>query len=448
LKNAASRHRLAAFIMARYFRSLLALAAILWICALTPPATAQTYTPKAIHFVGSPGLDAADLLRISGLHEGVPLTRAEIEAGLQKLADTGSFTDLSYTVSDAALTVKLTSAAGSRQLSVRFANFVWWQPAELERAVEARVPLYHGQLALTGSLTDSVKSALVAIAHDKGLTITVDAERSSDPATHDETIAFSIDQPAIRFGTLHIDTVRPAFGPSTEDFIAGLRGQDFDSALTTFTITHDAADIFRNAGFLDAIIDPPVFSAPRPDGPNYVVDATAAVHRGELYRVTQLQLNAAPPLSESDLRKISDLKTGDPASPMGLLISSQRIARAYEDRGFLAADAQRSTTLDNLAHKASYAISVTPGPLFHLARIDTSAMPPAVQTAISRDQHLAPGTIADAQLFAALNEDCLHATGHLCSSVRHLDRNAHTVTYTIHPGTASRVAPQPTASTE
>jgi hypothetical protein len=37
---------------------------------------------------------------------------------------------------------------------VRFANFVWWQPAELEKLVEARVPLFHGELPINGSLMD------------------------------------------------------------------------------------------------------------------------------------------------------------------------------------------------------------------------------------------------------------------------------------------------------
>jgi hypothetical protein len=432
--------------MTRVLRSLLPFLALLCAFALAHPVPAQTYTPKAIHFEGSPGLDSAALLQLSGLHEGVPLTKAEIEAGLQKLADTGSFTTLSYVVNDTALIIKLTTAAGGQMLPVRFTNFVWWQPEELERAVEARVPLYHGELALTGSLTDSVKSALVALAHDKGLTITVDAERSADPVTRHPTIAFSIEQPSIRFGTLHIDAARPAFGPSTADLIGGLRGQDFDSALASFTITHDGADIFRNAGFLDATVDPPVFSAPRLEGTGYTIDASATVHRGELYRITALQLTAAPPLSESDLRKISDLKSGDPASPMGLLISSQRIARAYQSKGFLAADAQTSSTLDNVGHTAAYAISPTPGPLFHLARLDASAMPETLQTALARDHRLAPGSIADAHLFGAIQEDCSKSAGHFVSIDRHLDRAAQTVTLVIQSGAAPRVPEQPTAT--
>jgi outer membrane protein insertion porin family len=431
--------------MTRVLRSLIPFLALLCVVAFSQPVPAQTYTPKAIHFVGSPGLDAADLLRISGLHEGVPLTKAEIEAGLQKLIDTGSFTDIGYTVNDAALTVKLATSAASQMLPVRFTNFVWWQPDELERAVEARVPLYHGELALTGSLTDQVKAALIAIAQDKGLTITVDAERSADPITQKRAIAFSIEQPSIRFGTLRIDAAQPAFGPTTADLIGGLRGQDFDAALAAFTITHDGADIFRNAGFLDAVIDPPVFSTPHRDGASYVIDATAAVHSGELYRITQLQLTAQPPLSESDLRKLSDLKTGAPASPMGLLISSQRIARAYESQGYLTADAHTASTIDNVAHAATYAITVTPGPLFHLARVDASALPQAAQSKLAHDSRLAPGAVAGNRVLGAILEDCPRANMPTLSISNHLDRTADTVTVVLQLGAAAHVAEQPVA---
>lgn len=440
------RHTLAAFIMFRVPRSLLALVAFVGVCFPSCSLSAQTYTPKAIRFEGAPGLDSAGLLQTSGLRQGVPLTKAEIEAGLQKLADTGSFTDISYTVNDTALTIKLSAAAGTQMLPVRFTNFVWWQPEELEHAVEGRVPLYHGELALTGSLTEPVKSALVALAREKGLNITVDAERSSDPDTHKQTIALSIEQPAIRFGALHIDTVRPAFGPSTDDFAGGLRGQDFDSALTAFTITHDGADIFHNAGFLDAVVDPPVFSAPKAEGANYTIDATVTVHRGELYRVTRLQIAAQPPLSEADLRKISDLKTGDPASPMGLRISGEQIAQAYQARGYLAADAHTSSTLDNVAHTATYTVAATPGPLYHLARVDASAMPQEVQAALAHDNRLAPGAVADAHLIEAFREDCAKANMRLISFSRQLDRTAHTATLVLRPGGIPRTSKQPTTT--
>ncbi len=114
----------------------------LFVCALH--LVAQEYQPKAIRFEGAPAEDQARLLAITGLTPGAKMTKEQIEAGLGKLADTGSFTDLSYTVNSQALVIKLGSSDDAGLLPVRFANFVWWTPEELERLVEAEVPIYHG----------------------------------------------------------------------------------------------------------------------------------------------------------------------------------------------------------------------------------------------------------------------------------------------------------------
>src|ERR1700761_1006941 len=125
--------------------------AVLLLGGLPRPVPAQTYSPKSIRFVStepSQSLDSDELLRIAGLQQGVPLTKDDIQTALQKLADSGAFEDLSYSVSDTALTIKLTPAAGGQALPIRFVNLVWWNYDELLSLLEAKVPLFHGKLPL------------------------------------------------------------------------------------------------------------------------------------------------------------------------------------------------------------------------------------------------------------------------------------------------------------
>src|SRR5262249_5531343 len=138
----------------------LAIAVLVSSGALTRPAPAQTYNPKAIRFVSTDPaqhLDTEELLRISGLQQGTPLSKDDIQGALQTLGDSGAFEDLSYTVTDAALTIKLTPSAGGQALPVRFVNFVWWDHEELTRLLEAKVPLFHGTLPLQGNQTGEVE---------------------------------------------------------------------------------------------------------------------------------------------------------------------------------------------------------------------------------------------------------------------------------------------------
>ena len=144
------------------------------LAALSPalPVVAQTYTPKTIRIEGATGMDTDQLLGIANLKPGT-LSKEQIEAALQRLGDTGMFTDLSYTVSSEALVFKVTAPATSRSLPVRYANFVWWRPEELEKLVEARVPIFQGKLPFSGTLTEQVEAALTALLGEKG----IDAKR-------------------------------------------------------------------------------------------------------------------------------------------------------------------------------------------------------------------------------------------------------------------------------
>ncbi|HEV2578293.1 MAG TPA: POTRA domain-containing protein [Acidobacteriaceae bacterium] len=419
--------------MTRDLRLLLVLAA-LCLCALSP-AAAQTYTPKAIHFEGSPGLDSAELLSLSGWHEGVPITKAEIEAGMQKLADTGAFTGLSYVVNDAALTIKLTSAAGGQALPVRFVNLVWWQPDELLQLLEARVPLFHGNLPLTGSLTDQVQAALVDLLSEKGIP---DAKVTSGLSTSRvggpiDSVALSITSPQVLVGDTRFNGAIPALQPKLTSFSRKLAGQDFDRLTTSETVRQTSAEIFEDAGYLDISNDPPVFAPPRKELDHYVIDEEVTFHPGEIYRIGSINLQAAPPMSTADLTKALNVKVGGVASAVDLRLAESYLAQPYRERAYLTAEAHADLHKDPSTHTVACTFTIVPGGQFRLASVDTSALPPAAQSELARAWHPAPGTLMDQSLrmglFNALHglPSSLHVTEQDA-----LDTTNHTGKITIH----------------
>jgi outer membrane protein assembly factor BamA len=410
---------------------LLRFLAVVGLLACALPLLAQEYQPKAIRFEGAPAEDQARLLAITGLAPGAKMTKEQIEGGLGKLADTGSFTDLSYTVNSQSLVIKLGSSDNAGLLPVRFANFLWWTPEELEHLLEAEVPIYHGQLSLTGSLTTEVEAALVKLAKQKGLDIKVSAMRGGND------VVLSIDQPRILVGEVTLPEAKPAFGPTSADLASGLRGQDVDLVSTAETVVHDTGEVFRNTGYLDATVEAPVFSTPRAVPGGYAVDIKAEVHPGERYRVVQLTIVPDAPLQEADLRPASELKKGDPASPMGLLISGQKMQRLYAAKGYLDADAAQSTSLDNVAHTASYTLTLTARALYHLAGIVAGSLPVEAQAELAKDKRLAPGVVADSSIFAAIEEDLAKLYPHQRPRMElRANRLEHTVTIVVQIPTA------------
>jgi len=374
------------------------------------PLRAQTYNPKSIRFESttpSQRLNPAELLRVSGLQEGVPLTKADIDAALQKLGDSGEFADLSYTVNDTALTIKLTPAAGGQALPVRFVNFMWWQHDELMQLLESRVPLFHGTLPLQGNQTGDVEDALVALLRDKGIPdARVTALPSSEaPGAPMDAVALSISSPQILVGEIQFEgTTVPAITEKLTTLSHTLADRNFDLREINITVRGSVHEIFDDEGYLDATNSPLVFSAPRKDLGGYVVDLRVPVNSGPLYHISSIVIHPEPPLSDADLRAVLPFKAGDPAAGSAVRAAVSALAHAYGDRAFLQARASASLDKNPSNHTVVYSFTFSPGPQFRLASIDASALPPELQQEFSGLWHGAPGALVDKDFRINLRE--------------------------------------------
>jgi len=376
-----------------------ALSTLLLLAPLVAPA--QTYTPKTIRVDAPPSVDTAEALRIAALPANAPLTKQQIEAALQRIADTGLFADVGYTVDATALVIKLTPSASSQLQPVHFSNFVWWQPAELESLLEAAVPGYHGQLPLAGTLTDQVRAALVALLHAKGVDASVDAHENGLAA---DSVTLSIVSPSIVIGDLQLQNTLPALLPQLKAVQHRLHGEDFDIAETTKAVQDSVNDVYRNAGYLAVDTSAPTTSTPRKDLLTYAVDLSATVTPGEVYHVAGLHLQAQPPVSEADLAKAANIKPGDVASLAAQRLALSEMQQVYASQGYFDAKVLFTPHQDDAAHTIEYTCNFVPGEIYHLASIDTSALAIDQQTAFTRAFTVAPGTVADANLRAAIRK--------------------------------------------
>lgn len=403
-------------------------------CALPCILFGQTYKPKTIVFQStdaSKHIDSAELLRISGLQEGAPVSKSDIEAALQKLGDTGIFSNLSYTVSDAALTIRLTPAGGGQALPVRFANFVWWQPDELLKILEARIPLFTGTLPLQGNQTGEVEDALVALLAEKGIP---DARITAMPSNKGgadgaiDGVILSITSPEIVVGQTQFSGSIPSVDAQLSTINREIIDRDFDREDYTNTIHSSLQEIFEDAGYLDVSNDPPVFSPPRKDLGRYAVDAQVTIHPGALYRVGAINIHPESPVSEADLRTALPLKSGDPASASDLRLAAAVLARVYGDHAFL--DAKTSADMNRIPsnHTANYSFTFSPGTQYRLAGVDTSALPLELQHEFAANWHVAPGALMDKSLQTTLRQTAqqLHTRSGIFLSGKR-DPHTHTV---------------------
>ena len=396
---------------------------------------AQSYTPKEIRFEGAKTYAPADLLATSGFKHGA-ITVKEIEAGMQRLADTGLFSGTRYEVNDQALTIMLTPIEAKQSLPLRFGNFVWWSPAELGALVHARVPLFTGRVPLDGTLTDSVKQALVALLAEKGVAATLDAMTSTDRAGGPlSAITLTISTPEIKIGEIHFEGASASDAARLANIRERFAGDDFDENSTPEAVVDRTKNVFRDDGYLDIAVDPPGHAdAPRASGTSrFLVDLNATVHDGELYRVTATDVRPAAPFSAGELKKLVAIKPGDPARQTDLQVAKSELASHYHHAGYLDAEAQLDMPKDTATHHVTYNFTMVPGEIYHVASIQAAGLPPDQQQKFEHSLHIAPGAIDNDAVMTQLREGMmtLRSMGFVSGMTERRSRQVHTVEITI-----------------
>lgn len=383
---------------------------MLLLAAICPRTlVAQTYNPKSIRFESTDPkqhLDTGELLRITGLAQGVPLTKPDIEAALQKLGDSGDFSNLSYTVNNTALTIRLTPAGGGQAFPVRFTNFVWWQPEDLLAILEQRVPLFHGTLPLQGNQTGEIEDALVALLREKGIP---DAHVTAMPSfsasgSPMDAVALTITSPEILIGQTQFQGGVPAIAENLTTLSRQLADRNFDLRDLDISIHDNVHAFFADAGYLDSTVDAPTLSPPRKDLGGYVVDVQATLHPGKLYRVGSIAIHAEPPATVPELRAAIPFKDGDPAYASDVRTALMALARVYGDYGYLHAQASAGLEKNVSNATVAYSFTFSPGAQFHLASIDASALPTDLQQQFAALWHGTPGALVDKNFQNSLRE--------------------------------------------
>jgi outer membrane protein assembly factor BamA len=229
---------------------------------LSLPSFTQAISTK-IYFTGAAPYSDADLTSVVGLQSGQLFNDNEVQAGSQRLVDTGLFDSVAMTgtgkgpTRQVRFTIKPTP--DDKLLPASFANFVWFTPAELDHALRAHVPLYHGLLPDSGNFADSVQAALVAMLKDKSINATV-SHTVVEPTTQHpvRVVNFSIDDPVILLTQFKFEGIKGITKEQEMDMyrvMSAAANRPYVEGLAYNTVDDRILAGPRDLGFITAKID-------------------------------------------------------------------------------------------------------------------------------------------------------------------------------------------------
>src|SRR5208337_5025032 len=250
----------------------------------------------ALKVTGTTRYTDKEILAASGLQLGQNAADGDFKEAVQRLGNSGLFSELTYSYTTSASGVKLeldlADIDKSKLVSARFENFVWFTDDELLTALQRRVPLFKQLLPIAGNLPDRVSEALQAILTEKGFPGRVDFLRNAqEPSGALNAIDYRVEEVSIRIRGVEFPGASPEQTALLTTAARRLTGAEYGRSTLAAAASFDLLPVYLQRGYLKAafgpsdarVAPPPAPATDRQGSADLQVDAIVPVTPGEIY---------------------------------------------------------------------------------------------------------------------------------------------------------------------
>jgi outer membrane protein insertion porin family len=334
----------------------------------TPKNSQATFTPKTIVFKGAPGYSDQELQDGVGLKPGTPIVYSTVKAHSQKLLETGLFSSASFTYNGTALIFNLVPSTALYPL--RLENLPITPGAELETALHARVPLYHGKVPFDGGLTDQVSKALMEMLAAKGIQATVAAAPYTDQKLFQVTaMNYAITAPKVLVGDIQLEGGSGAPDPALLQILASLHNADYSREGSSGEIESTLADFYHDNGNLEAEVHAAAQGDPVIEPEAIYIPFHVAAAPGMRYKLAGIRLAPGLLLTQAEFDKQAKIPAGSFAVAGYVRDNWSYIERQYHNKGYMEAAVRATPTFDRSQGTVSFSVTVDRGPQYTMGKL-------------------------------------------------------------------------------
>ena len=332
----------------------------------------------AIKVTGTERYTEEEILAASGLELGQNVGEADFKDAVQRLGNTGLFSDVTYSYSyspaGTKLELQLVDTDKSKLVPAHYENFVWFTDAELISEIQRRVPLFKQVLPLAGSLPDQVSEALQAILGVRRLPGRVDYLRESKPGTGEAGdligVAYKVADASFYIRDAEFPGAGPDQVPPLKAAARKLTGAEYVRSSLAIVAKVDYLPVYLQRGYLRAAFAQPDARVVTQTSTEVQVDAIFPVTPGKIYSTSGVAWKGNAAVPAEQLQSLLHLPLGQPADAVGLAADLDKVLKLYRTRGYMAVRVQAEPLLDDAASTVHYDLSVVEGDLFQMGELE------------------------------------------------------------------------------
>lgn len=393
------------------------IALLVLVAALALSASGQTsqkslaqLSPSArqlisIKVTGSKHFSEEAIAAETGLQLNTPVSDDDFKRAARHLGDTGAFTDIGYkfSYSSAGTRLEFQVTDVDKFVPARFEDFVWFTEDEIRRRIQEHIPLYDGQLPLSGRMPDEVSDVLQAMLVENAIPGHVEYLSTSKAGGPIEAIQYSVADVLIRVRNITFTGAGEAEMPALEAAAQRLPEHQYSRTRMELLVQRQLLPVYFARGYLKAAFGPaqprPVKDAePAEDGPRNqtFVDVSFAVTPGIQYKLKNIEWSGNHEFPTEQLQKMIHAEPGQPANMSRLSDNLRDVQTLYTSRGFLKAAITAEAQYDDAASTVTIHLSVKEDFAYHMGELEFRGIDNSLTAKLRNLWKLRPGDVYDA----------------------------------------------------
>jgi outer membrane protein assembly factor BamA len=336
------------------------------------PLPPSAFKLISVNVKGSKRYTPEEITAASGLQLGQTVSEDDFKRVSQRLGETGAFNNVAYSFQFASAGTKLDlQVTDSGQfVPARFDNFVWFSDQKLLEKLHARVPLFHGQLPVAGSLADQVSDALQAFLIERKIEGRADYLRAAREEGPIEAFVFSVTGPTIHIRKVEFIGAGPAELPLLQVAASKLPGQDYLRSTLSVQADKDLLPVYLERGYLKAAFGDAQPKIVEDSSKETVVDVTFPVDPGHQYKATEIQFSGYKAFPVEKLRELIHQQLGQPTNAVQLASDLEAMKKLYGTRGYMAASVQATPEMDDAQSTVKYLLEFHEGDVYKMGELE------------------------------------------------------------------------------
>jgi outer membrane protein assembly factor BamA len=271
---------------------------------------------------------------------------------------------------------------------------VWFSNQELFDKLHASVPLFDGEVPVTGQMMNQISDALQVLLDEKKVAGQVDAGRVLDAGAI-EAFTFSVIGLHITIRNVEFSGADAADLPSLLATARRLQGTEYVLPTLRTMADKNFPPVFRERGYLKVAIGDPQAHVVSTEEEHVLVDVTFPVHPGDRYKVSGLEIAGCKAVPAETLRSLIHVRAGGIANPIQLEKDLEAVKQLYGTRGYVAASVSVEDKPDDSRTTVEYLVRISEGDVYRMGDLKIHGLDSRETARLENDWTLRTGDVYD-----------------------------------------------------